>query len=108
MFLTDPYLVDIGTEWNLELLRRLVSRNRDYVDIGTEWNLEMPFSPGGTGAGSGRYRNRVEFRGQHWTTVQEMVEVDIGTEWNLELTPFIKSSNPYRVDIGTEWNLELF
>ncbi len=33
-------LVDIGTEWNLEIGKYLCASKHTYVDIGTEWNLE--------------------------------------------------------------------
>ena len=33
--------VDIGTEWNLKVVRVNVNRVRPLVDIGTEWNLKV-------------------------------------------------------------------
>ena len=55
-------IVDIGTEWNLELFSVSVYELAVSVDIGTEWNLENGMATVCTDRKCGRYRNRVEFR----------------------------------------------
>ena len=54
--------VDIGTEWNLELIPPHAVIIPCFVDIGTEWNLETAAKP---------------------LKIPSAI-VDIGTEWNLE------------------------
>ncbi len=61
-FLLREINVDIGTEWNLELVYVSKGFMRSDVDIGTEWNLEI-----------------TEY---HFSDTLNIV--DIGTEWNLE------------------------
>ena len=55
-------MVDIGTEWNLEIGKYLCASKHTYVDIGTEWNLEPIKINWLLRWVYGRYRNRVEFR----------------------------------------------
>ncbi len=37
----NAHLVDIGTEWNLKMLKQEKKTNGRRVDIGTEWNLKQ-------------------------------------------------------------------
>ena len=100
-------LVDIGTEWNLELVLVLNCLVPPVVDIGTEWNLEKYHTPPPNSFAHRRYRNRVEFREISHLYSVILRLVDIGTEWNLEFACMQSAQGRQRVDIGTEWNLEI-
>jgi len=61
-FLLREINVDIGTEWNLEVIGSMSYPVEASVDIGTEWNLEDIVPERIVITGWSRYRNRVEFR----------------------------------------------
>ena len=76
--------VDIGTEWNLEQIKKRVrsvispSRYRNRVEFRARSRAPLSISK------RRRYKNRVEFRGHNIARFFDKNSVDIGTEWNLE------------------------
>ena len=75
--------VDIETEWNLKAACLFPDPRRKPVDIETEWNLKYRTRQRRRVAVR-RYRNRMEFKANHFNTSTCEQLVDIETEWNLK------------------------